>query len=77
MVSARAYIWASGRRLAFSLMPTATALPAPRLIDLDGLDALYQALVADGYHVIGQAVQDGAIVLRDLSSAAELPMVRL
>jgi len=54
-------------------MPTATALPAPRLIDLDGLDALYQALVADGYRVIGPAVQDGAIVLRDLSSAAELP----
>jgi ferredoxin len=54
-------------------MPTATAPPAPRLIDLDGLGALYQALVADGYHVIGPAVQDGAIVLRELSSAAELP----
>jgi ferredoxin len=54
-------------------MPTATALPAPRLIDLDGLDALYRALMADGYHVIGPAVQDGAIVLRELSSAAELP----
>jgi ferredoxin len=55
------------------LMPTATATPAPRLIDLDGLGALYQALVTDGYHVIGPAVQDGAIVLRELSSAAELP----
>jgi ferredoxin len=54
-------------------MPTATALPAPRLIDLDGLGALYQVLVADGYHVIGPAVQDGAIVLRELSSTAELP----
>jgi ferredoxin len=54
-------------------MPTATARPAPRLIDLDGLGALYQALVADGYHVIGPAVQDGAIVLRELSAAAELP----
>jgi hypothetical protein len=29
--------------------------------------------VADGYYVIGPAVQDGAIVLRDLTSAAELP----
>jgi hypothetical protein len=29
--------------------------------------------VADGYHVIDPAVQDGAIVLRELSSAAELP----
>jgi ferredoxin len=54
-------------------MPTATALPAPQLIDLDGLGALYRALVADGYHVIGPAVQDGAIVLRELASAAELP----
>jgi len=55
------------------LMPTATVLSAPRLIDLDGLGALYRALVADGYQVIGPAVQDGAIVLRELSSAAELP----
>ena len=54
-------------------MPTTTAIPAPRLIGVDGLGALIEALVADGYQVIGPAVQDGAIVLRDLSSAAELP----
>jgi ferredoxin len=54
-------------------MATATANPAPRLIGIDGLGALYRVLVADGYHVIGPAVQDGAIVLRELSSAAELP----
>ena len=53
-------------------MATATANPAPRLIGIDGLGALYRVLVADGYHVIGPAVQDGAIVLRELSSAAEL-----
>ena len=29
--------------------------------------------MAGGYQVIGPAVQDGAIVLRELSSAAELP----
>ena len=29
--------------------------------------------MAEGYRVIGPAVQDGAIVLRELSSAAELP----
>ena len=52
-------------------MPTATALPAPRLIGLDGLGALYRALEADGYRVIGPAVRDGAIVLRELSSARE------
>ncbi len=54
-------------------MATTTALPAPRLIGADGLGALFEALVADGYRVIGPAVQDGAIVLRELSSAAELP----
>jgi ferredoxin len=54
-------------------MATATASGAPRLIDVDGLGALYRALVADGYHVIGPAVQDGAIMLRELTSAAELP----
>ena len=54
-------------------MPTTTAIPAPRLIGIDGLGALIEALAADGYQVIGPAVQDGAIVLRELSSAAELP----
>jgi formate hydrogenlyase subunit 6/NADH:ubiquinone oxidoreductase subunit I len=54
-------------------MTTGTAIPAPRLIDLDGLGALYRVLVAEGYHVIGPAVQDGAIVLRELASADELP----
>ena len=54
-------------------MADATTIPAPRLIDLDGLGALYEVLVADGYHVIGPAVQDGAVVLRELSSVAELP----
>ncbi len=54
-------------------MATATAIPVPRLIDAAGLGNLCQALAAEGYHVIGPAVQDGAIVLRELSSAAELP----
>jgi ferredoxin len=54
-------------------MAIETTLPAPRLIDAEGLEGLYQALVAGGYRVIGPAVQDGAIVLRELSSAAELP----
>jgi ferredoxin len=54
-------------------MATATAIPVSRLIDAEGLGALYQALVAAAYHVIGPAVEDGAIVLRELTSAAELP----
>ena len=54
-------------------MATETAIPVPRLISIDGLGDLFKALVAGGYRVIGPAVQDGAIVLRELSSAAELP----
>lgn len=54
-------------------MTTGTAIPAARLIDVDGLGALYRVLVAEGYRVIGPAVQDGAIVLRELASADELP----
>src|SRR6516162_687083 len=54
-------------------MATVTANPDPRLIDAAGLENLCQALAAEGYQVIGPAVQDGAIVLRELTSAAELP----
>jgi len=54
-------------------MPTDTTFPAPRLIGAEGLDDLYQALVAERYRVIGPTVQDGVIVLRELRSAAELP----
>jgi sulfhydrogenase subunit beta (sulfur reductase) len=55
------------------VMAPETALPASRLISVEGLGELYQSLVAEGYRVIGPAVQDGAIVLRELCSAAELP----
>ena len=54
-------------------MATATAIPVPRLISIDGLGDLFEALVADGYRVIGPTAGDGAIVLSELSSAAELP----
>jgi len=39
----------------------------------DGLEALVAALAAAGYRVVGPQVADGAVVLRDLASAAELP----
>jgi ferredoxin len=55
------------------VMASETTFPAPRLIEAEGLGDLYRALVAEGYRVIGPAVQDGAIVLRELTSAAELP----
>lgn len=54
-------------------MATGSTIDVPRLIDLGGLGDLYRALVAQGYHVIGPAVRDGAIVLTELSSAEELP----
>ncbi len=54
-------------------MANGTAIRVPRLIDVGGLGDLYQALAGQGYHVIGPAVRDGAIVLTELSSAAELP----
>jgi hypothetical protein len=55
------------------LMAIETAIEVPRLISIDGLGDLFGALAAGGYRVIGPAVQDGAIVLRELFSAAELP----
>ncbi|MEI5525582.1 4Fe-4S dicluster domain-containing protein [Streptomyces brasiliscabiei] len=45
----------------------------PAVLDRDGLDALVSVLVADGRTVVGPTVRDGAIVLAELGSAAELP----
>ncbi|CBG68207.1 putative anaerobic sulfite reductase subunit A [Streptomyces scabiei 87.22] len=42
-------------------------------MDRDGLDALVSVLVADGRTVVGPTVRDGAVVLAELGSAAELP----
>ncbi|NGO44879.1 4Fe-4S dicluster domain-containing protein [Streptomyces ureilyticus] len=53
---------------------TGTEAPeALAVLDRDGLDALVAALVADGRTVVGPTVRDGAIVLAELASAAELP----
>lgn len=54
-------------------MDTATDIPVPRVIGIEGLGDLVEVLAAEGYRVIGPAVQDGAIVLRELSTAADLP----
>ena len=42
-------------------------------LDATHLDALVQALRAEGFAVIGPTVRDGAIVLAELESASELP----
>ncbi|MCS7007769.1 MAG: 4Fe-4S dicluster domain-containing protein [Thermoleophilia bacterium] len=44
-----------------------------RVLGPDGLERLVEALREGGYRVIGPTVRDGAIVLDELSSAAELP----
>ena len=54
-------------------MDTVTGIQVPRVIDIEGFGDLFLILVAEGYRVIGPAVQDGAIVLTELSSPAELP----
>jgi ferredoxin len=43
------------------------------VFDRAGLDALIAALAARGYRVAGPTVRDGAIVLAELSSGADLP----
>ena len=52
-------------------MATATAIPVPRLISIDGLGDLFDALVAGGYLVVGPALQT-ARSCWELGSAAEL-----
>ena len=46
---------------------------APLVIEPDGLRALVAVLGERGYRVVGPTVRDGAIVLDELRSAAELP----
>ena len=42
-------------------------------LDAVGLERLIAALAAGGYRVVGPQVADGAVVIRDLASARELP----
>ncbi|MFM9442448.1 4Fe-4S dicluster domain-containing protein [Streptomyces acidiscabies] len=50
-----------------------TVTVPPAVIDEDGLEVLVATLVAQGRTVVGPTVRDGAIVLAELTSAAELP----
>ena len=43
------------------------------IVDVDGLPALFDALRGRGYTVVGPTVRDGAIVVAELASVAELP----
>lgn len=45
----------------------------PVVLDRGGLDALVEALIADGYRVVGPTRRDDAIVLAELDSGAQLP----
>jgi sulfhydrogenase subunit beta (sulfur reductase) len=51
---------------------TRTATDA-RVMGLDGLSTLVDALWTAGYRVVGPTVRDGAIVLDEITSAEELP----
>ena len=51
-------------------MATATAIPTRRLISVDGLCALFEALVADGYHVIGPSGVLGRVPSEPTPAAA-------
>ena len=44
-----------------------------RLIDLKGLQALFDALSRRGYRVIGPRLGDGAIIYDDIASIDDLP----
>jgi ferredoxin len=46
---------------------------APSVLDRDGLNLLVDALIAQGYRVIGPTVRDDAIVLAELDSGEQLP----
>ena len=55
-------------------------MPAPEItpsswwwLDAAGLERLVAALAAGGYRVVGPQVADGAVVIRDLASARDLP----
>jgi ferredoxin len=45
----------------------------PSVIEAAGLQALFDALHSRGYTVVGPAARDGAIVVAELASAADLP----
>jgi ferredoxin len=45
----------------------------PRLIDVDGLQALIDALLARGFDVVGPTVRAGAVVNASITSVADLP----
>jgi sulfhydrogenase subunit beta (sulfur reductase) len=47
---------------------------AARFLPRDRLDDLLRALAADGRRVVGPVVADGAMLVRDIESAADLPV---
>jgi sulfhydrogenase subunit beta (sulfur reductase) len=57
--------------------PSEDSAPQPYgqvvVVDADGLPALFEALRGRGYTVVGPTVRDGAIVVAELASVAELP----
>jgi len=55
------------------LPDTREELPPPVLVEAATLPQLFDALRERGYTIVGPTVRDGAIVVAELNSAAELP----
>jgi sulfhydrogenase subunit beta (sulfur reductase) len=58
---------------AWMVSETRTLSGEARVLGPEGLERLVEALIEAGYRVVGPTVRDGAIVLDEISSAAELP----
>src|SRR6516165_5138727 len=48
-------------------------LPAPSVLTVDGLSALFEALQRRDYRLVGPTMRDGAIVYDEIRSPADLP----
>lgn len=44
------------------------------ILDHTGIEALFEALLKDGYRLVGPTLRDGAIVLDDIAETADLPV---
>jgi sulfhydrogenase subunit beta (sulfur reductase) len=54
--------------------PIGRAPEAARFLPREGLDDLLRALAADGRRLVGPVVTDGALLVREIESAADLPI---
>ncbi|MEZ5727112.1 MAG: 4Fe-4S dicluster domain-containing protein [Burkholderiaceae bacterium] len=51
----------------------AKAPPAARSVGIDGVDALFRQLAANGYRLVGPTIRDGVVVLDEIPDIGALP----